>query len=320
MKKYSGAAKLFTALFAFIIAVVMVAGSTLPAAAAEKAPELKVFSSPEDAAKSLENACKNNDEKALLEMFGQIYEKVVNSTDKNTDKANRKKLADLLAEKVSFRKQIDNDNIVTIIVGEMEYPFPIPLIKENSGWKFDIPLGLQEIVNRRIGRNELAAIGVCNEFVKAQKEYAAKDHDGDKVLEYACKFVSTHGKKDGLYWATGKDGETSPFGPMAEKVKAAGVKKQDGKNPTFFGYHFKILTGQGSNAPGGKHDYIVNGNMIAGYAMVAYPAVYGKTGVMTFMVNQLGVVYEKDLGKNTVETAGKMDSFNPDKTWLETKE
>jgi len=319
MKKNNKAASLFTVMFAFLIAAGLFIGTT-QAVAVEKTQEQKVFSSPEDAAKALENACKDNDEKALLEMFGSVYEKALISTDKNTDKNNRKKLAELLAQKVTFRKQINDDNIVTIIVGHIEYPFPIPLIKGKSGWTFDTPMGIQEILNRRIGRNELTAIGVCKEYVKAQKEYAAKDRDNDKVLEYACKFVSSKGKKDGLYWEMDKSGEASPFGPLADKAKSSKTAKKNTESKTFFGYNYKILTKQGPNAPGGKHDYIVNGNMIAGFAIVAYPAVYGKTGVMTFMVNQIGVVYEKDLGKDTASAAARIDSFNPDKTWLQTRD
>jgi hypothetical protein len=320
MKKYNRSASLYIAIFALLLTSFFVAGFNGTVAAAEKDPGLKVFSSPEEAAKDLENACKNNDEKALVEIFGQTYKNALISSDKNVDKANRKKLADLIAEKVSFRKQINNENIVSIIAGKIEYPFPIPLIKGKSGWVFDIPLGILEIQNRRIGRNEITAIGVCREFVKAQKEYAAKDRDNDKVVEYACKFVSAKGKKDGLYWETGKGGELSPFGPLAEKDVTAKTGKKAEKNQPYFGYNYKILTRQGANVPGGKHEYIINGNMIAGFALVAYPAVYGKTGVMTFVVNQQGVVFEKDLGKDTAAIAKKMDTYNPDKTWLEPRD
>jgi len=177
--------------------------------------------------------------------------------------------------------------------------------------------GKEELLNRRIGRNELHTVKVCLAYVDAQREYALKDHDGDGLLEYAQKFSSTKGKKDGLYWEAKEGEEQSPIGPLtAQAVKEGCTGRKPGDNPVpYHGYFYKILKAQGKNAPGGAHDYLVKGNMIGGFALVAYPAEYGDSGVMTFIVNHDGVVYEKDLGKETAKIAGAMSKYDPDKTW-----
>jgi hypothetical protein len=204
-------------------------------------------------------------------------------------------------------------------VGTNAWPFPVPIVKRNGRWFFDTEAGKDEILNRHIGKNELATLESVRTCVEAQREYASKDRDGDEVLEYAQRFSSTPGTKDGLYWPPDLDGEISPLGPLVARAHNQGYlakSREQGAAPEpFHGYFFKILTRQGKQAPGGKYDYIINGNMLGGFAFVAWPLEYGETGVMTFIVNQQGRVYQKDLGPRTAKTAGAMKEYEPDKTW-----
>jgi hypothetical protein len=211
----------------------------------------------------------------------------------------------------------ENDKRVILHVGNEKWPFPLPVVKKGENWFFDTKAGKEEILNRRIGRNELNAIQVCLAYVDAQREYVLKDRDGDKLLEYAQKFISKEGGKDGLYWEAKEGEEQSPLGPLVAKAAKEGYTgKKSGNKPTpYHGYYYKILKVQGKNAPGGEYDYMVKGKMIGGFALVAYPAEYGNSGVMTFIVNQDGVVYEKDLGKDIEKIATAMKKFDPDKTW-----
>jgi hypothetical protein len=190
-------------------------------------------------------------------------------------------------------------------------------VKKGETWVFDTMAGKEELLNRRIGRNELNTIQTCLAYVDAQREYAMKDRDSDKVREYAQKFWSTPGKKDGLHWETKEGDRKSPFGSVAAEAVQAGYKpKKPGDKPSpYHGYYFKILKAQGKNAPGGAYDYVIRGKMIGGFALVAYPAEYGASGVMTFIVNHDGVVYQKDLGKETGKIAGAMTKYDPDQTW-----
>ena len=215
----------------------------------------------------------------------------------------------------------DGDAKAVLQIGTEEWPFPIPIVKKGEKWFFDTKKGKEELINRRIGRNELDTIQTCLAYVDAQREYAGKDRDGDGLFEYAQKFVSTPGKKDGLYWEAKPGEEESPFGDLFARATREGYKKTSNKPIPYHGYFFKILKAQGKNAPGGAYDYLVNGRMIGGFAMVAYPAQYGVSGVMTFVVNHDGIVYEKNLGKNTAKIAQAMKLFDPDKTWrkVETK-
>jgi hypothetical protein len=207
---------------------------------------------------------------------------------------------------------------VQLLLGTQAWPFPIPLVREGGSWRFATERGAEEIQNRRIGRNERSAIAVLRAYAAAQQEYASVDRNGDGVLEYAQKLGSTPGKFDGLYWpADASRGETpSPFGPLIAESAAylAGHKRGD----PYRGYHFRILTGQGKNAPGGAYSYVINGRMVAGAAMVAYPAVYNDSGVMTFIVNSAGKIYEKNLGKDGAAIAAKMTTFDPGPGWKET--
>ena len=283
--------------------------------AQEKPTHQKMFSTPEKAMNTLITACKNNDSKAMKDLFGHNFEEKIQNKDKAQLKLNRMRFYEMATEKKAIEKKKDGEMI--IVVGKMEYPFPIPIIKDKGGWRFDTPAGIEEITNRRIGENELITIAICHEYVKMQQEYARKDRDGDDVLEFAQKLISSKGKHDGLYWETDSayGDNISPMGPLvaeAQDYLSIGDRK---KSDPFYGYYYKILTKQGENAPGGKFSYIINGNMVAGFALVAYPANYGSTGIMTFIINSNGKLYQKDLGEKTDETVKKMDKFNPDKTW-----
>src|SRR5262244_137952 len=207
------------------------------------------------------------------------------------------------------------DTKVVLQIGKDEWPFPIPLIKGSSGWHFDTQAGKEELLNRRIGRNELDVIQVCLAYVDAQREYYVRNPLNAALLQYAPKFISTKGKRDGLYWETAANEPPSPLGPLVAQARREGYKRTAGKSVPYHGYYYKMLTRQGPDAPGGAYDYVVRGKMIGGFALVAYPAQYGSSGIMTFIVNHDGVVYEKDLGPNTASTAQSMTKFNPDKTW-----
>jgi hypothetical protein len=202
--------------------------------------------------------------------------------------------------------------------GKDDWPFPIPIVKNDAGWRFDNGAGKEELINRRIGRNELAVMQVALAYADAQREYYLGNPRKDKLLQYSQKFVSTQGKRDGLYWPT-KEGEPqSPLGPLVAGVRAKGYSKagtEAGVGDAYFGYRYRILKAQGPDAKGGAYDYVVRGKMIGGFALVAYPAQYGASGVMTFIVNHDGVVYERDLGPDSAGAAQKMTRFNPDKTW-----
>jgi hypothetical protein len=204
-------------------------------------------------------------------------------------------------------------------VGVDAWPFPIPLVEKEGKWFFDTAAGEQELLNRRIGKNELSTLEVVRAYVDAQREYAGSDRNGDGVLQFAQHFLSSPGKKDGLYWPSDVDGEISPLGPLVAYAEGKGynLKGQDsaGNYEPYNGYYFEILTKQGKHAPGGAYNYVINGNMIGGFALVAWPAEYGKTGIMTFIVNQQGLVYQKDLGEKTTKTASSMKRYDPDSTW-----
>jgi hypothetical protein len=211
---------------------------------------------------------------------------------------------------------VPRGNAMMVHVGQDDWPFPIPLVHDRSGWRFDTRQGRQEILARRIGRNETNAVQTCLAYVDAQREYYAEDRNRDGILEYAQKFDSTPGKRDGLYWETSSGDPPSPLGPLVVSAYAAGYRRAKGGGPTpYHGYLYRILTAQGPNAADGAYDYVVRGHMIAGFGLVAFPAAYGASGVMTLIVNQDGVVYQKDLGPTTRTVATAMRTFDPDPTW-----
>lgn len=228
------------------------------------------------------------------------------------DRENREK--SLLRYDEKNRMETEGDEKVILHIGNNDWPFPIPIVKTGERWRFDTTQGKEEILSRRIGKNELDAIQTCLAYVDAQREYAAMDRDSDGLQAYAQKFRSTKGKKDGLYWEAAPDEEPSPLGPLVAKARSDGYMKGEKPAP-YNGYFFRILTAQGANAKGGAYSYLVKGKMVGGFALVAYPASYGSSGVKTFIVNHEGVVYEKDLGRKTAKLAKFMKAFNPDKTW-----
>ncbi|HEX5217980.1 MAG TPA: DUF2950 domain-containing protein [Verrucomicrobiae bacterium] len=276
----------------------------------------QVFSTPEAAVAALGKAVSTTNRAALGTLLGSASEALVNP-DEVQGASELSKFSE--AFNATNRLVRESDTRMTLEIGPDGWPFPIPLVKVASGWHFDTAAGLDELLNRRIGRNELDVLRVMRACVQAQREYASRDRDGDEVLEYAQKFASTEGKTDGLYWPTELNGEISPLGPMVADAQSEGyfdesTRAKVGPQP-FHGYLFKILKSQGKNAPGGKYDYVINGHMIGGFAFVAWPAEYGESGIMTFIVNQQGRVFQKDLGKATDKTASKMTTYDPDPSW-----
>jgi len=274
----------------------------------------KTFASPGDAVLALYDAAKTNNGQAMNSIFGSNAGKILHTGDEVADKnmiANFVKRYDQM-----HRVVIEPDGSVTLYIGAENWPTPIPIVKNNSGqWYFDTEAGMNEILYRRIGNNENDAIDTLHTLVDAQRDYAAEGHDGAKAGAYAEKFISTAGKQDGLYWKTDDNQPPSPIGPQIADATNQGYVMQQGKATPFHGYYFRILTKQGRAAKGGARDYMVNGQLTKGFAFVAYPADYRNSGVMTFIVNQDGVVYEKDQGADTEKIAGEMTEYNPDKTW-----
>jgi len=274
----------------------------------------QTFASPQDAAKALQEAMRSGDWKRIYAILGPGSGKLIYTGDKVADAATRNDF--VAGSEKSTKIEPEGDTRATLLLGENDYPFPFPLVKGAQGWSFDSRAGAEEIINRRIGQNELAAIQVCLAYVDAQREYVLKDRDNNGLLEYAQKLVSTPGKRDGLYWPT-KEGEPpSPFGPLASRAAEEGYTPEAAGEPqAYHGYHYRILTSQGPAAPGGAYDYLVKGKMIGGFALVAYPARWGVSGVMSFTCSHDGVVYERNLGRDTRRLAREMTAFNPDPTW-----
>ena len=308
-KKCSAREAFVTIACAVAFMVVVFAGFTAEAAVTQKG-----FASPEDAVKAFVAATKANDDKEIIAIYGTGGKDLLYSGDPVSDKERRKRLLEAYDKKNSLVKEGEK---MIIVIGENDWPFPIPLVKQGEKWIFDTKAGKEEVLNRRIGQNELYTIQTMLAIVDAQREYAMKDLDGDGILEYAEKFRSDAGKKNGLFWKTKEGEEPSPLGDLVASARAEGYTHADSKDKPvpFHGYYFRMLRKQGKHAPGGAYDYVVRGNQIGGFAVVAYPAAFGNSGVMTFMVNHEGVVYQKDLGKNSAKTAKAMTSFDPDKTW-----
>ena len=277
------------------------------------AAQQKTFPSADAAVKAAVAAAKSNDDKELLAIFGAQAKELIFSGDAVADKQKRAGFLKAYDEKNSLVTEGEN---IILVIGNTAWPFPIPLVKKGDSWVFDTAKGREEILNRRIGENELYTIQVLLAIVDAQREYAMKDRDGDGLNEYAQKMLSDPGKKNGLYWETKPGEEPSPMGPLVARAMKEGYKGAQGGGPApFHGYYYKILTAQGSNAPGGSFEYMVKGNLIGGFGVVAYPATYGNSGVVTFIVNHDGVVYQKNLGNNTTQAAQAMTKFDPDKSW-----
>jgi Protein of unknown function (DUF2950) len=277
----------------------------------------QAFKTPDEAASALASAAKAGDMKALNTVLGPDGEDIVSSGDEVADAQTRQKF--VAAYDAKHQIKMDGDNKATVIIGNDDFPLPIPIIRKDGAWKFDTAAGREEILFRRIGKNELDAIQSCLAYVDAQNEYAEKDRTGAGVKTYAQRIVSQQGKKDGLYWPTSQGEEPSPLGELVAQATAQGYRAGAGRTP-FHGYYFKILTKQGPAAPGGALDYVVRGNMIGGFGLVAYPAEYRNSGVMTFICSHSGKVYEKDLGPATAKVAEQIGAYNPDNTWTEVKD
>jgi hypothetical protein len=274
----------------------------------------KTFSSPEEASKAVVAALQNNDEKAVLEILGPDATQIVSSGDPTEDAESHANFVRKYEEMHRFLKEPDGS--VTLYIGAENWPTPIPLVMKGNLWFFDTEAGKREILFRRIGRNEYSTIRICQELVAAQKEFYAMQHN-----EYAKEIYGDEGQHNGLYWKVSEGEPQSPIGPLVASAVAEGYVKGKGTAPTpYRGYFFHILTRQGKDAPGGAKSYIVKGKMTEGFAFVAYPAEYRSSGVMTFIVNQDGTVYQKDLGKKTVALGKAMQEYNPDSSWSKAEE
>jgi hypothetical protein len=294
------------------------ASPSKPGANAASQPTEKQFDTPKQAADALIQVAANFNVAAAKEILGPDSEDIVSSEDPVQDKNRAEAFAAKAKEKNSIEIDKSDPNRAVLLVGKDDFPFPIPIEKHKGKWSFDTKAGRDEILDRRIGANELNAIEICRGFVEAQHEYAMDKHDGSKVNQYAQRIISTPGKHDGLAWQNPDGTWGGPVGEEAAKALEEGYSAQGGK--AYHGYYFKVLKGQGSAAPMGEMDFMVGGAMIGGFALAAAPAEYRVTGVMTFIVGPDGVVYEKDLGPDTLKTFQSMDKYNPDKTWKVTED
>jgi len=296
----------------FVAAALMLGVCVSPASFAEEKKQ-KTFDTPEAAAAALVDALGSEKLDGFFDIFDHQYKDELLGGDEAAARVQIKRVH--AAAKEMYRVRPDVEDRMVMLVGKKIWPVPFPIVEEKGRWRFDTEAGLEEVINRRIGRNELNAISVVRAYVAAQEQYASVDRDGDEVLEYAQRIGSRADKKDGLYWEVDPDSdeELSPFGPLVADARAY----MEGRDPgdPYQGYYFTLLTRQGLNPPGGRYDYVINGNMIAGYAMIAFPADYDNSGIMTFVVNHQGEVYEKDLGEDTDWIAGGIFEYNPDETW-----
>ena len=297
-----------------LIAVAILLTGLFPARSLAQRHGQKTFSSPEDAGNALVTAAQNNDEKAMLDILGPDERLIVSSGDDAEDAQSRANFVQKYQEMHRLVKE--PDGTVALYIGAENWPTPIPLVNNGNSWYFDTEAGKKEILYRRVGRNEMSAIRVCQELVAAQKEYYSAQKN-----EYAQKIFSDEGQHNGLYWKAADTEPQSPVGPLVAWAAAeAGSKSQDGAPAPYRGYHYRILTRQGESAAGGAKSYIVNGKMTDGFAFVAYPAEYRSSGVMTFIVGADGVVYQKDLGKKTDVLATSMKEFNPNSSWAKAED
>jgi hypothetical protein len=294
-----------------LLALTLLAAPGFPLFAADA--QQRRFASPEEAMTALVDAIKADDRKGLLGILGPAGLTLVDSGDAVADRNARQQFA---AEYDRAHRLEVGGGKTVLYVGPDDFPFPIPLIPEGPGWRFDTRAGKEEILNRRIGQNELHAIQACLAYVDAQREYYSEDRNADGLREYAQRFASSPGKRDGLFWETKPGEPPSPLGPLVAQARIEGYGGRRPDTPVpYQGYYYRIVTAQGPDAPDGAYDYLAHGRMIGGFALVAFPAQYGVSGVMTFIVNHEGVVYQKDLGPNTTTIARGVRLFNPDGSW-----
>jgi hypothetical protein len=270
------------------------------------------YKTPEAAAQAMLDALAKEDHDAILAVLGDEFKDQLFTDEVSRERATYERV--VAAAKEAMQLRADDANTRVMVIGKDAWPMPFPIVHGDKGWHFDTAAGIDELVARHVGENELATISTLRAYVDAQVQYASTDRDGDEVLEYAQKIISTPGKKDGLYWQVASaDDAVSPFGPFVAELPDYVKERKPGE--PYMGYYYRILTRQGENPPGGRYDYIINGNMIAGFGAVAVPAEYGETGVMTFVVSQQGKVYQKDLGDDTTLAAAAIQEYNPDETW-----
>jgi hypothetical protein len=298
-------------LCAVAAALALSAATASPGTCAEKQ---RTFATPEEAVASLVAAAEAGGSAELQQVLGPGSKKLVSSGDPVDDANARRKFVTEYHEKNELQRE--SDTRVVLAVGSDGWTFPFPIVKADGGWRFDASAGAEEILERRIGKNELDAIEVSHAYVDAQREYAEQDRNHDGYVEYAQKFLSSPGQKDGLYWPTEPGEDESPMGPLVVSAQVEGYGGEPHGAPRpYHGYYYRILKGQGPAAKGGAYDYVVNGHMMGGFALIASPAEYGASGIMTFIVNHDDVVYQKDLGPKTAELAKEITLFNPDSTW-----
>ena len=295
-----------------LAAVAIFATSSANLALAQQ-PRQKTFSACEEASSALFAAVQKDDRPALLEILGPAATEIISSGDEAEDKSNREQFVEKYQEMHRLVRETDGTTI--LYIGAENWPTPIPLVQKGSRWYFDTDAGRNEILCRRIGKNELDTVNVCRELVDAQNEYHSEPHDGDGVKQYAPRFGSDGGKHNGLYWKITERDSESPVGPLLTLASGEDYAKETTQPRPFHGYYYRILTSQGKHAPGGAKNYLAHGKMTGGFAFVAYPAEYRSSGVMTFIVNQDGIVYQKDLGSGTAILARNLNQYAPDATW-----
>jgi hypothetical protein len=291
-----------------LLALIGAVAATLPASASAQ----ESFKTPQAAAQALVAAGKANDNEALIRIFGKDHAALVQEDSDPSVAPRRKQFLDA-ADKLILYREDDKDQ-VTLVVGEDAYPFPIPLVRKGGKWQFDAEQGEEELINRRVGLNELATISVLEDVVKAEFEYARESRDGSGVRQFAGRLMSSEGKHDGLYWPSDGFEQGSPLGPLAAE-KGVAVP-----GSAYYGYHYRVLTKQGEKAPGGAYDYMINGRLLAGFAILAYPAAYGDSGVTSFVVNHYGQVYQADLGEDTEAKAMSINAYEPGEGWIAVSE
>jgi hypothetical protein len=278
-----------------------------------RAAEQRTFATPEAAAAAVIDAARNGTREDVLAILGEDLRGRLSTGSPAQDQMEKATILRLADEAVAVKRGDADPNHMIVYLGDVPWPFPVPLVKTGGVWRFDGKAGVEEIENRAIGRNEIGAMSACTMYVTAQIDYASEDRTGEGILQFAQKIRSTPGKHDGLFWSNDRGGELSPLGPF---VASAVIEKQTGDKPApFFGYYYRILTAQGANAMGGARDFLVDGHLLGGFGLVAWPAEHGVTGFTTFVVNHLGQVYEKDLGPQTSEAVKAIVRFDPDSTW-----
>jgi hypothetical protein len=299
-------------LFAFSVALVFSVAACNKQQSPSGSDEPQTFGSPEEAGKALAEAAKSQSQSELLRIFGSSSADILSTSDAVEDKASLDRFAQAYQVMNRWRKLSDGTEL--LLVGTGNQTFPIPLMKNGAGrWYFDAAAGKEELLSRRIGQDEISAIIVCGAVADAQAQYFSEKHGA--VKQYAQRFISDAGQQNGLYWGSPQDSSHSPLGPLVAFATADGYKVQPNQHQPFYGYYFAMLDKQGTSASGGAKSYVVNGNMTGGFAVIAYPAKYGDSGIMTFITNQDGAVFQKDLGQATDQIASTMTEFNPDKGW-----